>query len=102
MPTLLQTSERYVYLVQHVVQLPLSHTQIKMGSFFHRERAEMIKLRNPWGRKEWQGAWSDGYGETETMICYLNFACSSEEWKNVPDREKRKMGLVVADDGEFW
>ena len=35
---------------------------------------------------------------------YINFsfACSSKEWTNVPDREKRKMGLVVADDGEFW
>lgn len=27
---------------------------------------------------------------------------SSDEWGRVPKSEKDKMGLKVADDGEFW
>eukprot|EP00051_Salpingoeca_urceolata_P009627 m.116853 g.116853 ORF g.116853 m.116853 type:complete len:617 (+) comp16389_c1_seq4:427-2277(+) len=46
----------------------------------------MIKLRNPWGSGEWLGAWSD----------------KSTQWKALSRREKRKVGLTVADDGEFW
>ncbi|RMB98286.1 hypothetical protein DUI87_25191 [Hirundo rustica rustica] len=53
---------------------------------FQAEKLFMIRLRNPWGNKEWHGAWSD----------------SSEEWKKVSDSERRNLGLTVANDGEFW
>ncbi|XP_030084769.2 calpain-6 isoform X1 [Serinus canaria] len=53
---------------------------------FKAEKLFMIRLRNPWGKKEWHGAWSD----------------SSEEWKKVSDSERKSLGLTVGNDGEFW
>ncbi|KAI0232318.1 Calpain-1 catalytic subunit [Lamellibrachia satsuma] len=47
---------------------------------------KLLRLRNPWGRKEWTGAWSDG----------------SDEWKNVSSEDKEKIGLTTEDDGEYW
>jgi len=44
---------------------------------------ELIRLRNPWGRKEWSGDWSD----------------YSPLWTR---RLKAKLGWVAADDGSFW
>eukprot|EP00300_Choanocystis_sp_HF-7_P036219 c5170_g1_i2.p1 GENE.c5170_g1_i2~~c5170_g1_i2.p1 ORF type:complete len:692 (+),score=176.31 c5170_g1_i2:59-2134(+) len=45
----------------------------------------IIRLRNPWGAKEWTGAWSD----------------NSPEWSKATDKEK-KMLFKNDDDGEFW
>ncbi|NXN82142.1 CAN5 protein, partial [Bombycilla garrulus] len=53
---------------------------------FKAEKLFMVRLRNPWGKKEWHGAWSD----------------SSEEWKKVSDSERKNLGLTVKNDGEFW
>mmetsp|Transcript_13890 Transcript_13890/g.26293 ORF Transcript_13890/g.26293 Transcript_13890/m.26293 type:complete len:1904 (+) Transcript_13890:1-5712(+) len=49
----------------------------------------LIQLRNPWGRKEWTGDWSD----------------NSDKWTRryralVERRQKKK--FVAADDGAFW
>ncbi|XP_072527077.1 calpain-2 catalytic subunit-like [Salminus brasiliensis] len=46
---------------------------------------ELVRLRNPWGHMEWNGAWSDG----------------SKEWDLVLPEEKGKLDHS-ADDGEFW
>lgn len=46
----------------------------------------MLRLRNPWGKREWTGAWSD----------------NSSEWYKVSDRDKQSAGLVTEEDGEFW
>ncbi|XP_065836926.1 calpain-5-like isoform X2 [Oscarella lobularis] len=54
--------------------------------FFRDKKLFMIRLRNPWGGKEWNGPWSDG----------------SSEWKQVPEKEKKRIGLNFDDDGEFW
>lgn len=55
-------------------------------AFFKSEKLDMIRMRNPWGEKEWNGAWSD----------------SSEEWQKVSKSEREKLGVTVEDDGEFW
>ena len=57
-----------------------------LAAFFKCEKVKLVRLRNPWGQKEWTGAWSDG----------------SEEWKAVNDGEKEEMGLTVENNGEFW
>ncbi|XP_017461401.1 PREDICTED: calpain-A-like, partial [Rhagoletis zephyria] len=46
----------------------------------------LLRLRNPWGRCEWNGPWSDG----------------SPEWKSISAEVKEKIGLKKFDDGEFW
>eukprot|EP00794_Sanderia_malayensis_P011154 gene11154-12326_t len=64
--------------------------KIKLGesffSSFNTERLFLIRLRNPWGEKEWNGAWSDG----------------SAEWNKVSQKQREKLGITVENDGEFW
>ncbi|XP_076435379.1 calpain-5-like [Babylonia areolata] len=54
--------------------------------FFNREKLPMIRLRNPWGRCEWKGAFSDG----------------SPEWQKITKSDRQKVGLTFEEDGEFW
>uniref|UniRef100_A0A4X2M0R5 Calpain 6 n=1 Tax=Vombatus ursinus TaxID=29139 RepID=A0A4X2M0R5_VOMUR len=58
----------------------------RLLAFFKAEKLFMIRMRNPWGKREWNGPWSD----------------SSDEWHRVSEVEKKNMGLSVTDDGEFW
>ncbi|XP_052783914.1 calpain-5-like [Mya arenaria] len=57
-----------------------------MFSFLNKNKLAMIRLRNPWGQGEWKGAFSD----------------DDPEWQKIPKTEREKMGLVFAEDGEFW
>jgi len=49
------------------------------------DRKRLVRLRNPWGHREWRGAWSD----------------NSKEWQTYP-RIKRLLNFKPADDGSFW
>ncbi|KAM8915941.1 calpain-1 catalytic subunit-like isoform 1-T2 [Spinachia spinachia] len=45
----------------------------------------LVRLWNPWGTREWKGAWSDGSSLWQTVI-----------------PQDREMCLSIRDDGEFW
>lgn len=47
------------------------------------KKERLIQIRNPWGRKEWQGDWSD----------------KSSKWT---DSVKRQVDFSNKDDGCFW
>ena len=49
-------------------------------------KVRLIRIRNPWGAVEWNGAWSD----------------KSDEWKYLSEEDKLKIGLDIEEDGEFW
>ncbi|KAK3699441.1 hypothetical protein QZH41_018607, partial [Actinostola sp. cb2023] len=57
-----------------------------MLSMFNQQHFLMIRLRNPWGQKEWNGAWSDG----------------SDEWNKLKESDRHRMGITFENDGEFW
>lgn len=47
---------------------------------------KLVKIRNPWSKTEWDGAWGDG----------------KPEWDEVSDDEKARLGYEDKDDGGFW
>ncbi|XP_059564359.1 calpain-5 isoform X2 [Myotis daubentonii] len=73
----------HAYAITDVRKVRLGHGLL---AFFKSEKLDMIRLRNPWGEREWNGPWSD----------------TSEEWRKVSKSEREKMGVTVQDDGEFW
>ncbi|UYV77680.1 K02A2.6-like [Cordylochernes scorpioides] len=46
----------------------------------------LIRLRNPWGRGEWTGPWSE----------------RSWEWERLSERDQEQLGVRVRNEGEFW
>uniref|UniRef100_A0A3B4HBU2 Calpain 9 n=1 Tax=Pundamilia nyererei TaxID=303518 RepID=A0A3B4HBU2_9CICH len=50
------------------------------------QKVKLVRIRNPWGQVEWNGAWSD----------------NSREWDYIDSAEKNRIMQNSADDGEFW
>ncbi|KAM9317872.1 calpain-5-like [Pholidichthys leucotaenia] len=73
----------HAYAMTDVRRVRLGHG---LMAFFRSDKLTMIRLRNPWGKREWNGPWSD----------------SSEEWQKVSRSERERLGVTVQDDGEFW
>uniref|UniRef100_A0A096M905 Calpain 12 n=1 Tax=Poecilia formosa TaxID=48698 RepID=A0A096M905_POEFO len=48
---------------------------------------DLVRILNPWGHTEWEGAWSDYDGN---------------EWTKVSAEEQKRLGRVRQEDGEFW
>ena len=51
-----------------------------------RGEVPLVRLRNPWGRGEWNGPWSE----------------RSWEWDSLSDRDKELLSMRVRNEGEFW
>lgn len=67
----------HAYSVTGMVQVQLHTGDAKVS---------LMRLRNPWGKKEWNGPWSD----------------RSSEMKSLTKEQREKLHLVALDDGEFW
>ncbi|XP_043560888.1 calpain-5-like isoform X2 [Chiloscyllium plagiosum] len=65
------------YSVTKVQKVRLGNTADKLS---------MIRLRNPWGKGEWLGPWSD----------------NSKEWQKISKKERKIIGTDLKNDGEFW
>ncbi|KAM5163903.1 calpain-9 [Mantella aurantiaca] len=50
------------------------------------QKLQLIRVRNPWGQVEWNGAWSD----------------NSPEWSSIEPEERKRLCQTSLDDGEFW
>uniref|UniRef100_A0A8C7PY77 Calpain 6 n=1 Tax=Oncorhynchus mykiss TaxID=8022 RepID=A0A8C7PY77_ONCMY len=73
----------HAYSVTAVKKVRLGHG---LMAYFQNKTIPLIRMRNPWGKTEWKGAWSD----------------SSAEWERVGSMERDKLGITVENDGEFW
>ncbi|CAG5121085.1 unnamed protein product, partial [Candidula unifasciata] len=51
-----------------------------------RINVNLLRLRNPWGQKEWKGAWGD----------------NSDEMLSLPQNIRDDLNFHCTDDGEFW
>uniref|UniRef100_A0A8C6XSD7 Calpain 6 n=1 Tax=Naja naja TaxID=35670 RepID=A0A8C6XSD7_NAJNA len=73
----------HAYSVTSILKMSVGQKNLCSGKS---QKLFMIRLRNPWGNKEWKGAWSD----------------ESEEWKKVSKSERTRLGLTLENNGEFW
>ena len=71
--------ENHAYSILNVVEYELEGPD----SSAPRQKEVLFKVRNPWGRTEWQGAWSDF-------------------WEGWTTKSKQDLGWFGADDGCFY
>lgn len=65
----------HAYSITHVLEASIGSDNVRL-----------IRLRNPWGHREWNGPWSDG----------------SPEWIKMSETDRNALDLKIDDDGEFW
>lgn len=65
----------HAYTISKIALLKVQNREIKL-----------LRLRNPWGRIEWKGAWSD----------------HSSDWSKVSIDIKNSIEFKIENEGEFW
>ncbi|XP_028284956.1 calpain-5 isoform X2 [Parambassis ranga] len=73
----------HAYGITAVRKVRLTEKLMKTGGM---SRLFMVRMRNPWGKTDWTGTWSQG----------------SQQWQQLSRVDREKMGLIVRDVGEFW
>jgi calpain-15 len=63
--------------------LPNDHAYSLLKTYRVDERTHLVQIRNPWGKTEWNGDWSD----------------NSNKWTPALRQE---LGVTSEDDGTFW
>ncbi|KAJ8362422.1 hypothetical protein AAFF_G00375700 [Aldrovandia affinis] len=53
---------------------------------YKKTKLRLVRLRNPWGKVEWNGPWSD----------------NSKEWGSLSRSEKQRLQLQNTEEGDFW
>ena len=78
----------HAYAITNVIEIDNSSNSNDNFSSFTNSSNKicLIRLRNPWGFIEWNGRFSDG----------------SIEWNSLTESQKQDIGLVNKEDGEFW
>ncbi|KAK3548478.1 hypothetical protein QTP70_013309 [Hemibagrus guttatus] len=84
----------HAYAVTDVHKVRLGHGLL---AFFKSEKLTMIRMRNPWGEKEWNGPWSDSTnfipdrsrpGLTTTAIGAVDLQGAGGNWATVGRRSR--------------
>ncbi|GIZ00252.1 calpain-6 [Caerostris extrusa] len=75
----------HAYGITAVKKVYIGETSL-MSLFAQKEKIYMIRMRNPWGQKEWTGPFSDG----------------SEEWEKISASERERIGLTFEEDVSFF
>lgn len=69
-----------------VGQHAYSVTNFEEITLIDRRRIQLLIVKNPWGRHEWNGAFAD----------------NAPEWKLISSHDHRKLKREIKDDGEFF
>ena len=60
--------------------------EINKRKGYHYEKHFLLRIRNPWGDREWIGAWAD----------------HSDQMKSLKPRHLKRFGFDLENDGEFY
>jgi hypothetical protein len=66
--------------------LIVDHVYIVTDVYAEGSKLRLIRLRNPWGKTEWKGAWAD----------------DSSNWNKISKEKKEKLKFGSLNDGNFW
>lgn len=67
----------HAYSVTAVKKVRMGHGLL---AYFKNETIPLIRMRNPWGKTEWKGAWSDRWGAVQDdffSTCLILFKCNT-------------------------